>query len=514
MKAHLCNQKFIIWIFLLITISYFSVNTSNATAFDEGWESSSIGTYTPDMALPFIQGDEGKWLIGDTASECGDTPHTAEILLNGSNKSLRLTSNNSNSGCADNIWVHIVEVPAIPLNTGFNVPLTSETVISFEETGNLIDPQTGSHTCLLPPCGDTVSVVLEDNRGNQLAYILQRAPDAVPNEYRSWYREIFLNPEEGFYSRNLFIDFQSIPDFISTGVSIRQVVFQVSNHGNATIDNICIGTSGCAPPSLAPSASFSASPTCGDTPLRVNFTDESSGAITSWNWNFGDGASSVIQNPSHTYTSDGKYSVSLTVSGPNGSDMETKTDYIFVGKISKLESTFDEGVEGWWIYNDGTNLTYHTDGGNPGGYISAVDLALDQTWRFVSPCSWGGDWSSFLGGTISFDIKVISGDTNRYYTASDVIIDTEGTGHYAKWSSGISPKPGSWTHYEVRLSESNFQIVGDRTWDQIISNVTYLMIRGEHIVGPDTEGVDNIRVLPRPGLFSITPILQLLLDDE
>lgn len=122
MKAHLCNQKFIIWIFLLITISYFSVNTSNATAFDEGWESSSIGTYTPDMALPFIQGDEGKWLIGDTASECGDTPHTAEILLNGSNKSLRLTSNNSNSGCADNIWVHIVEVPAIPLNTGFNVP--------------------------------------------------------------------------------------------------------------------------------------------------------------------------------------------------------------------------------------------------------------------------------------------------------------------------------------------------------------------------------------------------------
>ena len=105
--------------------------------------------------------------------------------------------------------------------------------------------------------------------------------------------------------------------------------------------------------------------------------------------------------------------------------------------------------------------------------------------------------------------RSISGDTNRYYSAADVIIDTEGTGHYAKWSSGIDPKLGSWTHYEVRLSESNFQITGDRTWDQIISNVTYLLIRGEHIVGPDTEGIDNIRVVK--GRRIINPQIHLLL---
>jgi PKD repeat protein len=263
---------------------------------------------------------------------------------------------------------------------------------------------------------------------------------------------------------------------------------------------------------LTPSANFSANPTCGHAPLSVDFTDESVGAITSRTWNFGDGASSVIQNPSHTYTNEGKYSVSLTVSGPSGSDSETKIDYIFIGKVSKLESTFDEGDEGWWIYGDGTNLTYHNNGGNPGGYISAEDLALDATWRFVSPCTWGGDWSSFLGGTISFDLKLISGDTSNYYTAADVIIDTEGTGHHAKWSSGINPKIGTWTHYEVRLSESNFEIVGDRTWDQIISNVTYLFIRGEHIVGPDTEGVDNIRVVK--GRRIINPHKYLLLLGE
>jgi PKD repeat protein len=58
------------------------------------------------------------------------------------------------------------------------------------------------------------------------------------------------------------------------------------------------------------------------------------GTITSWNWNFGDGASSSIQNPIHTYTYEGKYIVSLTVSGPYGSDKISKDDYISIAGIS------------------------------------------------------------------------------------------------------------------------------------------------------------------------------------
>ena len=86
------------------------------------------------------------------------------------------------------------------------------------------------------------------------------------------------------------------------------------------------------------SASFSVNPTSGKAPLSVNLTDESTGTITSWNWNFGDGTSSTIQNPSHTYTDEGKYSVSLTVSGPYGSDTETKTDFISIaGSLNSTE---------------------------------------------------------------------------------------------------------------------------------------------------------------------------------
>ena len=77
-------------------------------------------------------------------------------------------------------------------------------------------------------------------------------------------------------------------------------------------------------------ADFSANPTRGPAPLTASFTDQSTGSITSWKWDFGDGSTSTMQNPSHTYTDPGNYTVSLTVTGPEGSDTNTKADYIKV----------------------------------------------------------------------------------------------------------------------------------------------------------------------------------------
>ena len=128
--------------------------------------------------------------------------------------------------------------------------MNPETVISFEAAGNLIDPQKGSPYCVNPPCGDTVSLSLADNRGNVLAYVLQRAPDTVPNVVHSSYREVFLNPSDGVYSRNLFDDFSTIPVFNPFGTAIKGIKFEVDAHGTATIDNIGIGGSECV---VAPS---------------------------------------------------------------------------------------------------------------------------------------------------------------------------------------------------------------------------------------------------------------------
>jgi len=82
---------------------------------------------------------------------------------------------------------------------------------------------------------------------------------------------------------------------------------------------------------VAPTANFTAHPMSGPVPLTVNFTDQSTGSITSWEWAFGDdNATSTEQNPSHIYNDPGTYTVALTVTGPGGSDTETKIDYITV----------------------------------------------------------------------------------------------------------------------------------------------------------------------------------------
>ena len=71
----------------------------------------------------------------------------------------------------------------------------------------------------------------------------------------------------------------------------------------------------------APTVNFSSLITQGCYPLKVNFTDASianSGSVNQWQWDFGDGNTSTIQNPAHTYTAQGNYDVKLKVTNSNG----------------------------------------------------------------------------------------------------------------------------------------------------------------------------------------------------
>lgn len=80
-----------------------------------------------------------------------------------------------------------------------------------------------------------------------------------------------------------------------------------------------------------PTANFTATPVTGCNPLVVQFTSTSTGNPTSYSWNFGNGASSsVLPNPSVTYTAPGTYTVSLTVSNANGSNTKTVNGFITV----------------------------------------------------------------------------------------------------------------------------------------------------------------------------------------
>lgn len=72
------------------------------------------------------------------------------------------------------------------------------------------------------------------------------------------------------------------------------------------------------------------------TALTVDFTDASTRPIDSWHWDFGDGSSSTAQNLEHTYTSDGDYTVTLTVSNISGSVSHSETVYVAVPPHSRF----------------------------------------------------------------------------------------------------------------------------------------------------------------------------------
>ncbi|HTG18295.1 MAG TPA: PKD domain-containing protein, partial [Blastocatellia bacterium] len=91
-----------------------------------------------------------------------------------------------------------------------------------------------------------------------------------------------------------------------------------------------------AAPTGGPLADFAADRFAGVAPLTVQFADLSAGDATAWSWDFGDGATSTLQNPSHIFQNSGSFTVTLTTGNSGGQSTRTKTGYIAVkGTIGK-----------------------------------------------------------------------------------------------------------------------------------------------------------------------------------
>ena len=81
-----------------------------------------------------------------------------------------------------------------------------------------------------------------------------------------------------------------------------------------------------------PVAAFTANRTSGKAPLAVKLNDRSTGSPETWYWSFGDGKYSTTNNPSHTYSKPGKYTVTLTVTNAAGKSTKKMSNYISVNK--------------------------------------------------------------------------------------------------------------------------------------------------------------------------------------
>ena len=138
-------------------------------------------------------------------------------------------------------------------------------------------------------------------------------------------------------------------------------------------------------PNTPPGIDFSSNAltTCSGT---VNFTDLSTNNPTSWLWDFGDGNTSTDQNPIHTYTSSGQFSVTLTASNVNGSNSLTQSNMINVnlGGFTPISPscipTTQNGSLGFGITNVSFNNLNVNSGNASEGYS---DFTCDSTGLYV-----------------------------------------------------------------------------------------------------------------------------------
>ena len=97
------------------------------------------------------------------------------------------------------------------------------------------------------------------------------------------------------------------------------------------------------PHAAAPSAQFTPTPSLGQFPLLVSFdSSASTGSITTYTWDFGDGTRSHLANPTHTFAGAGTYTVTLKVEGLNGTDATT-------GEVDAINVDSDgDGLPDFW----------------------------------------------------------------------------------------------------------------------------------------------------------------------
>ena len=167
----------------------------------------------------------------------------------------------------------------------------------------------------------------------------------------------------GLYNRDNFNQVAIATEvgvWVSDDITNSSVTWNPSNDGlaNTRVDMLAMNSNGemsagtfgrgqfTSPgfTSTAPlNAAFSPSKTSGVFPLEVDFVDRSTGNVTSWAWDFGDGSSSTEQNPTHTFADAGRYSISLTVDDGTNNSITTKNNLIWATAVQ--DTLYEEGFE-------------------------------------------------------------------------------------------------------------------------------------------------------------------------
>ena len=176
-----------------------------------------------------------------------------------------------------------------------------------------------------------------------------------------------------------------------------------------------------------PSASFIYSPVSPVASQAVQFTDTSTGSSTSWQWNFGDGITSVVGNPSHIYTTAASYTVTLTVGNSTGSDNASQTVVVPPGAKPTASFPLKVGPTGRYLV-DQDDTPFLMIGDSPQSLMVNVSLS-DADFLLANRASYGFNavWINLLCTEYTYgraDASTIDG-LKPFNTPSDLSTPNE-----------------------------------------------------------------------------------------
>jgi PKD repeat protein len=245
-------------------------------------------------------------------------------------------------------------------------------------------------------------------------------------------------------------------------------------------------------------AGFTAVPISGPAPLEVTFSNTSTGVYTTSLWDFGDGTTSTEHHPTHTYSTVGSYTVTLTVSDLNEESSLTRTDFITVHDAVEADFTADltEGIESLTVTftnlstGDFDNCLWNFGDGH------TTNSCGNSNHNYMSP----GDY------TVSLTVSGPGGTDTETKNDFIMVYQLPQAGFTANATNGQVPLTVSFTNSSIGDYDSCIWDFGDGGTSNLCGNTTHTyLIEGTFTVVLTITGPGGSSTETREAYIMVTP---------
>lgn len=280
--------------------------------------------FTVNFVNNSINGVSYVWDFGDGGTSIARSPsHTYNSI---GNYSVKLVVDGQACGVdslsrSNYISIDTTSLCEVILNTGSNATQTACIGKLFDSGGSQLNYSSNENgTITISPAG-AASVQL-----SFISFDVEAGSSGSNCNYD--YLEIFDGASINAPSLGRFCNNNLPPATISSSLGVVTLQFssdQAVENAGFEIDWIC------SYPTTAPTADFTLNST-NNCSGEISFFDISNNAPNTWNWDFGDGFTSTLRNPTHTYNNSGSYTVQLISSNSFGSDSISKTNIVTINR--------------------------------------------------------------------------------------------------------------------------------------------------------------------------------------